>query len=103
MSIPLTVFLAMLRRTMSQGICDLHYDEVDPSTGLTLPTLIGVNGTQYWYKDEKLHRDEVDPLTGLTLPARIWADGTQLWYKEGKRLERKFSISKFILMNFIKN
>ena len=39
--------------------------------------LVIANGTQRWYKEDKLHRDG-------DLPAFIGADGTQRWYKEDK-------------------
>ena len=33
------------------------------------------DGTQYWYKDDKLHRDDG--------PAVIYPDGYQAWWKDG--------------------
>ena len=29
----------------------VHRDDIDPSTGLTLPTVIYADGRQYWYKE----------------------------------------------------
>src|SRR3990167_6095037 len=48
-----------------------------------------INGTQYWYKNEKRHRENYEP-------AIIWADGTKYWYKNGKRYRenRAFNASR---------
>ena len=92
----------------------LHRDDKDPITGLTLPavewadgmkywykhglkhrddkdefglTLHAVeyaNGTKLWYKNDMHHRDDKDPITGLTLPAFISLSGTKIWYKNGQ-------------------
>ena len=62
-----------------------HRDDIDPKTGITLPTKIYSDESKYWYKDGKDHRDEVDPKTGLTLPAEIRWDGIKRWWKYGKK------------------
>lgn len=55
--------------------------EIDPETGLTLPSEINAY-SNLWYKDDNLHRDEIDPDTGFTLPAFIRIR-SKMWYKNG--------------------
>ena len=42
-----------------------------------IPSLICLNGSSYWYKNNNLHREN-------DLPAYINSDGTKKWYKNGK-------------------
>jgi len=46
--------------------------EIDPKTGLSLPTFIKHDGTQEWWEDSKLHREDG--------PAVIYPDGDEAYY-----------------------
>lgn len=62
----------------------LHYDEIDPKTGLIMPAFEKENNVKKWYKHGLFHRSESDPMTGLTLPAIMWSNGHHLWYIDNK-------------------
>ena len=43
------------------------------ANGSRLPAIIGIDGSQLWYRNGKRHREDG--------PAIIWADGTKAWYQ----------------------
>ena len=58
-----------------------HCQDKDEN-GYTLPAYIGVDGSKYWYTDDKWSRWDKDE-NGYTLPAVIRADGSKFWYRNG--------------------
>jgi len=57
--------------------------------GLVLPATIYADGTQEWYRNNKLHRECKDE-NGLVLPAIIRANGTRQWYRNGIKLPNPY-------------
>jgi hypothetical protein len=63
---------------------EMHRNDIDPTTGLTFPTIIEWNESKHWYKEGKIHCDDIDPNTGLTLPCYSDIFETKEWKMNGQ-------------------
>jgi hypothetical protein len=70
---------------------EMHRNDIDPTTGLTLPTIIEWNESKHWYKDGEQHRDDIDLNTGMTLPSVVSSDNITIWYNCNMQFRYDFS------------
>jgi len=53
-----------------------------------LPAVIWNDGSNQWYKNDKIHRDDLDE-NGKVLPAVIWNDGVKEWWVNGMKQNKE--------------
>ena len=77
---------------------NLHREDINPETGLTMPAIEWADGSKFWYSNDNRHRDDG--------PAIEFADGRTKYYINGKHIPQldnkhiygKENLQKFLLL-----